>query len=113
LADIQIKMIKDKKLIICGILLGLAVVLSVINFVQFNKGEWICIAQKCVEFTEGPEEWIAANCYDFQTEPRCTFNYQGKENTFKLSEIDATNLKSCKRYECAVEVYLRGDPNVP
>jgi hypothetical protein len=82
-------------------------------FTALNGGEWVCVAEKCVEWAQG-DQWIADNCLpsDSQGERQCTLTVDGMEYRAPLSIINLSIVKSCHRKECAGQVYVKTGPEV-
>ena len=105
MANFQIDRLKWIPYVI-GILLTIALFLSVYNFIETKNGEWACIAQQCLEYASG-EEWVNQNCVISNGEPICKFTYNNQDYELPLNQIESDKMVSCKKSECAVEVYVR------
>ena len=101
---------KDKKLIIVGILLAASLCLGLFNFVNLYGWEEVCIAQQCTEWAYG-EEWIKDNChldennkYDY-----CDVIIEGQSYKVALEDIDLTKARSCRESTCFTKVMVKQD----
>lgn len=89
----------------------LLVMLIVFNFFIYKsipKGEWTCIAQKCVKWLEG-DEWVAHYCKvnENKTGMVCKITINDKVYEIPLSRLDINNVKSCAQNECVVGVFVK------
>ena len=72
--------------------------------------EWVCIAQVCIAYDYG-DDWIVANCRPKGEDKTLMCNITGTDSKLynaPLSIINMSNVKSCREYACATEVYVRG-----
>jgi len=74
--------------------------------------EWVCIAQVCVDYAVG-DDWIVDNCRPEGENKTLMCKLIGtdkKEYKAPLSIINLSNanVRSCREYACAAEVYVRG-----
>lgn len=101
-----------KNKILCGIglLVVLAVVLSVINFADTHSGQWVCVAQDCVEWAAG-DQWISDNCRPqgegVDTKLWCKIMVNDEERSYPLEMFNMTNVRSCRKRGCVTQVYAK------
>ena len=93
---------KGWKLLIIGLVIAVIAIAGVNGFAYYKYvrgGEWTCIAETCVEFAIG-DDWVKDNCRLEGNEMSCEFGYEGQDYKMPLSQINVSNMVSCKRYEC-------------
>ena len=101
---------KGWKYLIIALLIGVLVIAGANGYAYYkyvHGGEWTCIAEKCAEFATG-DAWVKDNCKLDGNEMSCEFGYEGQDYKMPLSQINVSNMVSCKRYECSTKVYIKG-----
>jgi hypothetical protein len=105
-----------RKKAVVGVVLGLIIIVSLIALVlafkthkSLGDGEWVCIAEECVEWAYG-NDWVKENCAPFGENKtmRCDITVDGKAYLAPLSVINLSNVKSCKEYKCVTEIMIKG-----
>ena len=94
-----------------AILIIAVTAMSAMSFMELYGGQWVCIAKECKEWATG-DLWITDNCRPEGEEGNqtlvCKLTIEDKEYTAPLSIINISNVKSCRKYDCITEVYVRG-----
>jgi len=75
-------------------------------------GEWVCIAQTCTDWATG-DDWITDNCrpktgFDNITGLICDVVIGDDTYTAPLNILNSSNLRSCRKYSCVTEVFVKG-----
>ncbi len=87
-----------------------ALVFSVINFVDTHDGQWVCVAKDCVDWATG-DQWISDNCRSqgegADTKLWCKIQVNDEERSYPLEMFNLTNVKSCRKRGCVTQVYAR------
>ena len=101
----------DKETILNSILVLFILVsfgLALKNTIKLNNSEWTCVAQECSEYITG-NDWVKQNCNIEGNEMICKFQYEGQDFRIPLSEVNVSNMISCKNYECSSSVLVSTD----
>ena len=95
--------------IIISVLIILCLAMSLRNTIKMSDGKWTCIAQVCDEWAV-QDDWIVENCRPDgeDKEMMCKIVIEGKEYHSPLKNINMSAVRSCKRYTCMTEVYVKG-----
>ncbi len=70
-------------------------------------GQWTCIAKECVKYVQG-DEWVLTFCSLENDSATCKISIDGQQIDIPLNKINRSSVKSCSKYECATEVFIRG-----
>ena len=77
-------------------------------------GEWVCIAQTCVDWAYG-DDWVTNNCRPQTngnvTELVCSVVMNDKTYNAPLSILNISTLRSCNEYKCVTEVFVKTSIN--
>jgi len=75
-------------------------------------GEWVCIAQTCTDWATG-DDWITDNCRPLTDDNNvisliCDVVIGDDTYTAPLNILNSSNLRSCRKYSCVTEVFVKG-----
>ena len=103
--------LKNIGFVALAVLLLTVTAMSSMSFRELYGGQWVCIANECGEWATG-DNWITDNCRPEGEEGNqtliCKLTIEDQEYTAPLSIINTSNVKSCRRFDCITEVYVRG-----
>lgn len=96
---------KNKYNIIISAVLILLCALAIQNFMFHRGGEKICIAKQCTDWLSG-DEWVTSNCRPQNNTLMCKIYVNEQEVNIPLQDLNISNVKSCRKYNCVAKVML-------
>ena len=99
---------KDIKAYCIGVIIAIALILSIFSFLKILGYKEVCIAEVCSEWAYG-EDWIKDNCIlnkDNKYE-MCNLVVEGQSYNVPLKNINLSVVRSCRELDCASSVLLK------